>query len=56
MAHYLKTSKSLAERQQVNKQVSTTVEAILADIEQRGDSAVRNYRESLTILTGIIIA
>ncbi|CAM3785461.1 histidinol dehydrogenase [Rahnella bruchi] len=41
MAQYLKTSKSLSERQQANKEVSIIVENILADIEQRGDQAVR---------------
>lgn len=41
MAQYLKTSKSLSERQQSNKQVSITVENILADIESRGDQAIR---------------
>jgi sulfopropanediol 3-dehydrogenase len=41
VVRYLKTSKSLSERQQANKQVSVTVENILADIELRGDEAVR---------------
>lgn len=41
MAQYLKTSKSLSERQQAGKEVSIIVENILADIEQRGDQAVR---------------
>ncbi|RJT43374.1 histidinol dehydrogenase [Rahnella woolbedingensis] len=41
MTQYLKTSKSLSERQQASKEISITVENILADIEQRGDQAVR---------------
>ncbi|MGK7245635.1 histidinol dehydrogenase [Buttiauxella agrestis] len=41
MAQYLKTSKSLSERQQANKQVSIVVENTLADIEQRGNQAIR---------------
>lgn len=41
MAQYLKTSKSLAERRQANKEISLSVENILADIEERGDTAIR---------------
>ena len=41
MAQWLKTSKTVEERAEANKQVRLTVETILADIEKRGDDAVR---------------
>ena len=41
MARWLKTSKTFEERAEANKQVRATVETILADIEKRGDEAVR---------------
>src|SRR3954464_14308438 len=41
MARWLKTSKTVEERAEANKQVRLTVETILADIEKRGDEAVR---------------
>jgi sulfopropanediol 3-dehydrogenase len=40
MARWLKTSKTVEERAEANKQVRQTVEAILGDIEKRGDAAV----------------
>ncbi len=42
MARYLKTSKPAAERQQANRQIRDTVEHILADIEARGNQAIRD--------------
>ncbi len=41
MAQWLKKSKTVEERAEANKQVRLTVETILADIEKRGDDAVR---------------
>ena len=41
MPHYLKTSKPMQERQQSQRQIRETVELILADIEQRGNKAIR---------------
>ena len=41
MARWLKQSKTVEERAEANKQVRLTVETILADIEKRGDEAVR---------------
>lgn len=41
MARWLKQSKTVEERAEANKQVRLTVETILADIEKRGDDAVR---------------
>ena len=41
MVRWLKTSKTVEERAEANKQVRLTVETILADIEKRGDTAVR---------------
>ncbi len=40
MARWLKTSKTVEERAEANKQVRQTVETILGDIEKRGDAAV----------------
>ncbi len=45
MAEYLKTSKAAAERAQDDAKVRASVEAILADIETRGDVAVRELSE-----------
>jgi sulfopropanediol 3-dehydrogenase len=42
MARWLKSSKTVEERAEANKQVRLTVEAILADIEKRGDDAVHD--------------
>ena len=42
MARWLKTSKTVEERAEANKQVRITVETILSDIEKRGDNAVRD--------------
>nr|WP_024965745.1 histidinol dehydrogenase [Pantoea sp. IMH] len=41
MAFFLKTSKPIQERQQSQRQIRETVELILADIEQRGNKAIR---------------
>jgi sulfopropanediol 3-dehydrogenase len=41
MARWLKTSKTVEERAEANRQVRQTVETILGDIEKRGDEAVR---------------
>ena len=41
MPIWLKRSKDVAERAEADRQVRATVEAILADIEQRGDQAVQ---------------
>ena len=43
MIKQLKTSQAAAEKSERNAQVRQTVEAILADIETRGDTAVREY-------------
>ena len=42
MARWLKQSKSIQERAEDHKQVRQVVETILADIEKRGDAAVRD--------------
>ncbi|MBK8084125.1 MAG: histidinol dehydrogenase [Devosia sp.] len=41
MARWLKNSRTVEERAEANRQVRQTVETILADIEARGDAAVR---------------
>ncbi|WP_312053810.1 histidinol dehydrogenase [Pantoea brenneri] len=41
MPQFLKTSKPMQERQQSQRQIRETVELILADIEQRGNKAIR---------------
>ena len=41
MAKYLKRGASQASRQSRDTQVRDTVERILADVQERGDSAVR---------------
>ena len=41
MAQHLKTAKGAAERAEADGKVRATVENILADIEKRGDEAVR---------------
>ncbi|SVC93178.1 uncharacterized protein METZ01_LOCUS346032, partial [marine metagenome] len=45
MARYLKTGKAAAELAESDAKVRTTVEGILADIEERGDAAVRELSE-----------
>jgi len=45
MARYLKTGKVAAEVAESDAKVRATVEGILADIEQRGDAAVRELSE-----------
>src|SRR3569832_504420 len=42
MARWLKRGKDVAARAEADRQVRTTVEGILADIEKRGDEAVRD--------------
>lgn len=42
MAHYLKRGATAEAKAETNRQVHDTVEAILADIERRGDDAVRD--------------
>ena len=42
MARHLKTAKGAAERAEADVKVRQTVEGILADIEKRGDAAVRD--------------
>lgn len=41
MAYTLKSSKPVAERQEAQRQIRETVELILADIEKRGNKAIR---------------
>ena len=41
MAKYLKRSRDAAQRAEDDSKVRTSVEGILADIEKRGDDAVR---------------
>ena len=45
MIHYLKEGKSQEELTLSNQQNKKTVEDILADIESRGDEAIREYSE-----------
>jgi sulfopropanediol 3-dehydrogenase len=45
MARYLKTGKSLEAEAQGDAEVRTTVEKLLADIERRGEAAVRELSE-----------
>ena len=45
MAHHLKTAKGADERAAADSKVRATVEAILADIEKRGDAAVRELSQ-----------
>ncbi len=45
MPRYLKKGKGAAEVAEGDAKVRATVEAILADIELRGDDAVRNCRK-----------
>lgn len=42
---YLKTGKPVEEKRDIDRQVAQTVEHILADIEQRGWAAIREYSE-----------
>jgi sulfopropanediol 3-dehydrogenase len=46
MIRYLKQGKPAEQKGQIDSQVRATVEAILADIEQRGDHAVREYSQT----------
>lgn len=43
MIHYIKRGKSKAVRAELDARVRATVETILADVEARGDAAVREY-------------
>ena len=43
MIQYLKAGKTTTQKAEINAGVRTTVETILADIEKRGDAAVRDY-------------
>ena len=45
MIRYLKKGKSQDELNVSNQNVKETVENILADIESRGDAAIREYSE-----------
>lgn len=45
MIRYLKQGKPAEQKGQIDSQVRATVEGILADIEQRGDLAVREYSQ-----------
>ena len=45
MISHLKKGKSVEAKAEINSQVRGTVEAIIADVEQRGDAAVRMYSE-----------
>lgn len=45
MIQYLKQGKSAEAKAEIGAQVRTTVENIIADIETRGDAAVREYSE-----------
>lgn len=45
MISYLKQGKAAAQKAEINSGVRTTVEAILADIETRGDVAVHEYSQ-----------
>ena len=42
MARWLKRGKDIAARAEADRQVRATVETILADVEKRGDDAVRD--------------
>ena len=45
MISYLKQGKSVEAKAQIDSQVRSTVENIIADVERRGDAAVRMYSE-----------
>lgn len=45
MVQYLKQGKSVAGRAETDRQIRSTVESIIRDIERRGDAAVREYSE-----------
>jgi sulfopropanediol 3-dehydrogenase len=45
MIKHLKQGKSVAAKAEIDNEVRATVEAIIADVEQRGDAAVRMYSE-----------
>jgi len=42
MTHFLKQGKDAAAREEVDRKVRETVESVLADIQARGDAAVRD--------------
>ncbi|MEY4937346.1 MAG: histidinol dehydrogenase [Bacteroidota bacterium] len=45
MVQYLKTGKPADEKRDIDRQISQTVEAILAEIEANGWSAIRKYSQ-----------
>jgi sulfopropanediol 3-dehydrogenase len=45
MIKHLKTGKSVEAKAEIDSQVRSTVEGIIADVERRGDAAVRMYSE-----------
>lgn len=45
MIHYPENCKSIKPKAEISSQVRFTVESIIADIELRGDAAVREYSE-----------
>ncbi len=45
MISYLKKGKSVEAKAEIDSQVRATVESIIADVERRGDAAVRMYSE-----------
>ena len=45
MVEYLKKGKSVEAKAEIDSQVRSTVENIIADIQKRGDTAVREYSE-----------
>ena len=45
MIKHLKKGKSVEAKKEIHGQVRSTVEEIIADVEQRGDAAVRMYSE-----------
>jgi len=45
MIKHLKNGKSVEAKAEIDSQVRSTVEGIIADVEQRGDAAVRMYSE-----------
>jgi sulfopropanediol 3-dehydrogenase len=45
MIRHLKTGKSVEAKEEIDAQVRGTVEAIIADVQKRGEAAVRDYSE-----------
>jgi sulfopropanediol 3-dehydrogenase len=45
MIKYIKTGKPAEEKRDIDQQIAKTVETILADIEKRGWTAIREYSE-----------